>query len=83
VIDLKAITLSFTVLVSETNINMLKRLFHQTDLVQAEREEEIIIGEEIDLHFCFEGDMENEIVTMVMLFNSDLAGKPKLSLSRE
>ena len=82
-IDLKAITLSFTVLVSETNINMLKRLFHKTDLVQAESEDEIEVGEEIDLHFCFEGDMEKEIVTMVMLFNSDLSGKPKLSLSRE
>ena len=82
-IDLKSINLSFTVNVTEHNINILKRLFHNTNLIQIEEENEIEIGEEIDLKFCFEGELESEIVAMVMLFNGDLTGKPKLTLSRE
>jgi hypothetical protein len=82
-IDLKTIRLTFTVLVNEANINILKRLFNDTSLLQVNNENEITIGEEIDLHFSFEGELETELVAMVMLFNGSLVGKPKLSLLRE
>lgn len=82
-IDLKTITLNFTVLVTTSNINILKRLFGNTNLLQVDNESEITLGEEIDLKFSFEGELESEIVAMTMLFNGDLVGKPKLSLLRE
>ena len=82
-VDVKSINLSFSVKVTEANVNMLKRLFNNTNMVRVEEEDEIEIGEEIDLNFCFEGQLEDSVITMAMLFNGDLVGKPLIRLSRE
>lgn len=81
-VDLKAINLNFKVLTTESNINSLKRLFN-AGMVIIENEEDIEIGEEIDLNFCFEGELHKEVITLAMLFNSNLIGKPLIQLSRE
>lgn len=83
-IDLKAINLSFSVKVTEANINTIKRLFRDSDMVKIDDEDEIEIGEEVDLNFCFEGELEDSVISMVMLFNGvDIIGKPVIRLSRE
>uniref|UniRef100_A0A6M3L0R1 Uncharacterized protein n=1 Tax=viral metagenome TaxID=1070528 RepID=A0A6M3L0R1_9ZZZZ len=81
-VDLNAINLNFKVLVTEKNINAVKRVFN-AGMVLVDKEEDIEINEEVDLSFCFEGEFDKETITLAMLFNSDLMGKPLIQLSRE
>jgi len=81
-VDVNAINLLFTVKASDKNINMLKRLFKDGYIDSLDEEDDIVIGEEITLNFCFEGELDDSVVTMAMLFNGDLIGKPLIKVSR-
>lgn len=81
-IESKSIVLNFKVLVSESNINMLKRLSTKIDMFEVGEEEEFEVGEEIDINYHLEGELTDTAVSIAMLFNGSLSGKPHIRLER-
>ena len=81
--DVNCINLMFSVKVTDKNINMLKRLYGVVDIPNINEEDDIEIGEELDLCYSLEGELIPETLTMSMLFNSDdIISKPLIKLSR-
>jgi len=77
----KELVLTYTVLVTPKNLDLVKRLAKSTMIV--EDEDEIEVGEEIDVDFELEGEFSDYALQMAMLFNTSLAKKPFIRIIRD
>lgn len=81
--DINCLDIFFTIKVTENNINMLKKVYGILDMPNINEEDDIEIGEELDLCYSLEGDVAPQTIPIAVLFNSnDVIGRPQIKLSR-
>ena len=74
----KSIVLHFTILVTKENINIVKLL---KDFLA--NSNTIEIDDEIDINYEIEGDLSDNAVKLMMLFNTSLCARPTIEIIRK
>jgi len=74
------LVLTFTVIATNKNLNMLKQLA-QSSMIE-EEPDDIELGDEIPVEFTLEGEFTEYALNMAMLFNSSLQTKPYIRVVR-
>jgi len=81
VIKTTEIVLTFDVMVTPENINVVRKLA-SCDVIE-EDPEDIEIGDSIGIDYSLEGEFTEYAIPLAMLFNSSLANKPILKVVRD
>lgn len=80
----RALEIGFDLLITYENIDLVKKVLKGGEFrAQDEDLEEIEVGDEISMTYGIEADYSDNILFLTILFNSSLAGSPKMRLIRK